>query len=180
MLVIDKRTVYLWYCCYNGKTNLCSLQILFTGVKQVRCQIFCFLLLGVCIQERWHSCQVLTFSWRWGGSSTQAWMPTYVSILRIPQMMWVWRTTVEWYWQGKTEKLGRKTCPSATLSTTNPTWTYSGANPVLRGERPATNHLSHGTARQFLLTFMKVRKPYVMTSVRIAGCLQKSTHETGI
>jgi hypothetical protein len=22
-----------------------------------------------------------------GGSSTQAWMPTYVSILRIPQMM---------------------------------------------------------------------------------------------
>jgi hypothetical protein len=37
------------------------------------------------------------FSWRWGGSSTQAWMPIYVSILRIPQMIWVWRTTVEWY-----------------------------------------------------------------------------------
>jgi hypothetical protein len=32
-----------------------------------------------------------------GGSSTQAWMPTYVSILRIPQMIWVWRETVEWY-----------------------------------------------------------------------------------
>jgi hypothetical protein len=27
---------------------------------------------------------------------------------------------------GKTEVLGRKTCPSATLSTTNPTWTDSG------------------------------------------------------
>jgi hypothetical protein len=35
--------------------------------------------------------------WRWGGSSTQAWMPTYVSILRIPQIIRVWRATVEWY-----------------------------------------------------------------------------------
>jgi hypothetical protein len=50
-------------------------------------------------------------SWRWFGSSTQAWMPTYVSILRIPQMIWVWRATVEWYWQGKTEKLGEKPVP---------------------------------------------------------------------
>jgi hypothetical protein len=32
-----------------------------------------------------------------GGSSTQAWMPTYVSILRIPQMIRVWRATAEWY-----------------------------------------------------------------------------------
>jgi hypothetical protein len=39
-----------------------------------------------------------------------------------------------------------KTCPSATLSTTNPTWTNPGSNPGLRGERPATNRLSHGTA----------------------------------
>jgi hypothetical protein len=40
----------------------------------------------------------------------------------------------------------RKTCPSATLSTTNPTWIDPGANSSLRGERPATNRLSHGTA----------------------------------
>jgi hypothetical protein len=39
-----------------------------------------------------------------------------------------------------------KTCPSVTLSTTNPTWTDPGSNPGLRGERPATNRLSHGTA----------------------------------
>jgi hypothetical protein len=51
------------------------------------------------------------FSWRWCGSSTQAWMPTYVSILRIPQMIWVWSATVEWYWQGKTEELGEKPVP---------------------------------------------------------------------
>jgi hypothetical protein len=36
------------------------------------------------------------FPWRWGGSSTQARMPTYVSILRVPQMIRVWRATVEW------------------------------------------------------------------------------------
>jgi hypothetical protein len=33
---------------------------------------------------------------------------------------------VEWNWQGKTEVLGWKTCPSATLSTTNTTWTDPG------------------------------------------------------
>jgi hypothetical protein len=40
----------------------------------------------------------------------------------------------------------RITCPSATLSTTNPTWTDPGSNPGHRSERPATNLLSHGTA----------------------------------
>jgi hypothetical protein len=44
------------------------------------------------------------------------------------------------------EKTKRKTCCSATLSTTNRTWIEPGANPGLRGKRPATNHLSHGTA----------------------------------
>jgi hypothetical protein len=48
--------------------------------------------------------------------------------------------------RGKTEVLGKKTCPSATLSTTNPTWTDPGSNPGLRGGRQAANRLSHGTA----------------------------------
>jgi hypothetical protein len=30
-----------------------------------------------------------------GVGQTQAWMPTYVSILRIPHIICVWRTTVE-------------------------------------------------------------------------------------
>jgi hypothetical protein len=42
-------------------------------------------------------------------------------------------TPVEWYWQGKTEGLGKKTRPSATLSTTNPTWIALGAKQGLRG-----------------------------------------------
>ena len=40
----------------------------------------------------------------------------------------------------------RKPCPSATLSTTNLTWTDPGSNPGLRCEMPATDRLSHGTA----------------------------------
>jgi hypothetical protein len=40
-----------------------------------------------------------------------------------------------------------KTFPSATLSTTNPTWTDPGSNPGLHGGMPATDRLSHGTAQ---------------------------------
>jgi hypothetical protein len=45
---------------------------------------------------------------------------------------------------GENRSAQRKTCSSATLSTTNPTWTDTGWNPGLRGERPATDRLSHG------------------------------------
>jgi hypothetical protein len=37
-------------------------------------------------------------------------------------------------------------CLSATLCPTNPMWTALGANPDLRGEKPANNRLSNGTA----------------------------------
>jgi hypothetical protein len=47
---------------------------------------------------------------------------------------------------GENRRTRRKTCSVAILSTTNPTWIDPGANPGLRGERPATNDLSHGTA----------------------------------
>jgi hypothetical protein len=47
---------------------------------------------------------------------------------------------------GENRRTLRKTCPSATLSTTNPTWIFPGANPGLRGEIPATTDLSHSTA----------------------------------
>jgi hypothetical protein len=42
------------------------------------------------------------------------------------------------------------------LSTTNPTWTDPGSNPGLRGERPATNRLSHGTALHYSCFYWKV------------------------
>jgi hypothetical protein len=54
---------------------------------------------------------------------------------------WVWSTQWNENWQGK-PKYSEKTCPSATLSTTNPTWPDLGHC----GGKPATNHLSYGTA----------------------------------
>jgi hypothetical protein len=48
--------------------------------------------------------------------------------------------------KGEYPRTRKKICPSATLSITNSTWTEPGANPGVRGQRQATNGLSHGTA----------------------------------
>jgi hypothetical protein len=53
---------------------------------------------------------------------------------------------------GEKRRTRGKTCPSATLSTTNPTRTDPGSNPGFRGGRPAANRLSHGTAKRGLRT----------------------------
>jgi hypothetical protein len=47
-------------------------------------------------------------------------------------------------WQGKT-RYSEKTCPSAALSTANPTY-CPDANPGRRDGKPAINRLSYGTA----------------------------------
>jgi hypothetical protein len=47
---------------------------------------------------------------------------------------------------GENRSTRGETCPSATLSTTNSTWTDPGLNPGLRGESPGTNRLKRGTA----------------------------------
>jgi hypothetical protein len=71
-------------------------------------------------------------------------LPSLTDILFIPQMIWVgerrWNDTD----RGK-PKTRRKTCPRATLSTTNPTWIDPGANPGLCGQNPATNRLIPST-----------------------------------
>ena len=58
----------------------------------------------------------------------------------------------EWEWRFggmilrvKNRVLWEKTCLTATLSTPNLTRTSLGFVPGLRGERPATNHMGHGT-----------------------------------
>jgi hypothetical protein len=58
---------------------------------------------------------------------------------------WVWSSRWNENWQEK-PKYSDKTCPSATLSTTNPTWTDLGSNPGRRSGKPAANRLSYGTA----------------------------------
>jgi hypothetical protein len=56
---------------------------------------------------------------------------------------WLWRNWWNEDWQGK-PKYSEKTCPSATLSTTNSTWLDPGLNQGRRGGKPATNRLSYG------------------------------------
>jgi hypothetical protein len=58
---------------------------------------------------------------------------------------WLWSSRWNEDLQG-TPKYSEKTCPSATLSTTDPTWPDLGSNPGRRGGKPATNRLSYGTA----------------------------------
>jgi hypothetical protein len=58
---------------------------------------------------------------------------------------------------GEKWRTRRKTCPSTTLSTTNPTWTDPGGNPGLYCERLATSHLSYGTALEVSYISRKLR-----------------------
>jgi hypothetical protein len=80
-----------------------------------------------------------------------------LSYCTCPEWLWRWRI-FRWNedWQGK-PKYSEKTCPSATLSTTNPTWPDPGLNPGRRGGKPATNRLSYGAAIYGLQTCRSVR-----------------------
>jgi hypothetical protein len=73
--------------------------------------------------------------------------PLFGLFLPAPDNRWRWLWSNRWnaYWQGK-PKYSKKTCPSATSSTTNPTWPDPGSNPGSRGGKPATNHLNYGAA----------------------------------
>jgi hypothetical protein len=75
-----------------------------------------------------------------------------------------WQMLIEQWWNdadGENRRTRRETYPSATLSTTNPTWSDAGANPRhsmwgaganpgLHGERLATNRSNHGTTLKML------------------------------
>jgi hypothetical protein len=58
---------------------------------------------------------------------------------------WMWSSRRNKTCQGK-PKYSEKICPSANLSTTNPTWPDLGSNPGRRGGKRVTNRLSYGTA----------------------------------
>jgi hypothetical protein len=53
--------------------------------------------------------------------------------------------------RGNRSMYSEKACPSATLSTTNPTSLDPGLNPDRRGGKPATNRLSYGAAQALCL-----------------------------
>jgi hypothetical protein len=63
-----------------------------------------------------------------------------------------------------------KTCPSATLSATYLTWSGSGSQTSDRDDRPATSHLSHGTAYSVLwLIVMFVLSARTLQRIRSAS-----------
>jgi hypothetical protein len=87
------------------------------------------------------SIQLLCCSCRWGETMSLncGHQRAYCS---SPRLIWVWRATVEWCWQGKTRELGNKPVPVPLCPTQIPHG-LPGANPGLCCERPATNRLSH-------------------------------------
>jgi hypothetical protein len=82
--------------------------------------------------------------------------------------IWVWRDTVEWYWEGMTEQHGK-----------NLSQCYFHQPQVLHGreqghlgERPATNRLSHGTAYVFSYT-LKLGSNAIVLSCLLMFCPRK-------
>jgi hypothetical protein len=67
---------------------------------------------------------------------------------------------------GENRRTRRITSPNDTSSPSNPIRTDTGANPGLRGERKATNHVSHGTALILQKLFMNV-------AARVPSCFMK-------
>jgi hypothetical protein len=84
----------------------------------------------------------------WGGVrlSPLGTSATNWPIVPVPDdRWWVWSSLWNENWQGR-QKYSEKPYPSATLSTTNPTWPDLSSNSGCRGGNPATNRLSYGTA----------------------------------
>jgi hypothetical protein len=83
----------------------------------------------------------------WGETESTWYIGHCWPIVPAPDDRWWWLWSTWWNenWQGK-QKYSEKTCPSATLSTTNPTWPDLRSNPGRHGGKPATSRLGYGTA----------------------------------
>jgi hypothetical protein len=103
-----------------------------------------------CVRARAQSIQLFTFTYTsyMGRIYNKFHVHVSVSELRPPtgllfftQMMYDMDSQDRIILTGENRRTRRKSCPIATLSTSNSTWTDPGANPRLRGERPAANRL---------------------------------------
>jgi hypothetical protein len=85
------------------------------------------------------------FFFKWGGTKSTRYWGHFWPVVQAPDDRWGWLWSNWWNeeWQGK-PKYSEKTCPSATLSTTNPTWPDPDSNPGRRSGKSATNRLSYG------------------------------------
>jgi hypothetical protein len=85
---------------------------------------------------------------------------------------------MEHWWRilaGENTCTRRKTSPSSTLTTRNLTWTDLGSTPVLRGERPAADCLSHGTSNLKLTVILRNNKDLIRTSQK-TNCICVKDH----
>jgi hypothetical protein len=105
----------------------------------------------------------------WGGTESTRYCGHFWPIVKAPDDRWGWLLSNWWNedWQGK-PKYSEKTFPSATLSTTNPTWPDPGSNPGRRGGKSATNRLSYGAhftvTKRFTKRFLVTRpSPGILT-----------------
>jgi hypothetical protein len=73
--------------------------------------------------------------------------------------------SVEWELAGETEVFGEN-LPQYHFVHHNPTWLALGSNPGRRGEKPASNRLSYGTASVKALE-MHYSKPQTVTGFKM-------------
>jgi hypothetical protein len=106
------------------------------------------------------------------GTSATVW-PTVPAL--NDRWWWMWSSRWNENWEVKL-KYSEKTCPSATLSTTNPTWPDLGSNPGCHGGKPATNHLSYGTAYHNTVRGNKFTNCDMTPKSQTTGVLEESLH----
>jgi hypothetical protein len=83
-----------------------------------------------CCTCQWGEKMPVNCNQQWASCSSLKW---YISLESHGGMMLT----------DENQRTQRETCPSATLSTTNPTWTDPSTNLGPCYERPATKHLNH-------------------------------------
>jgi hypothetical protein len=90
-----------------------------------------------------------------GGETESIWYISHYQAYctSLNDRWWVWNNGWNENWQGNLKYLD-KTCPSATLSTTYPTWPDLGSISGCRGGKPATNSLNYGAAFWLWVTSM--------------------------
>jgi hypothetical protein len=86
--------------------------------------------------------------------SLVCWGETWVQLARWPLFVVFYQPRmIDDVWSSRNEncqekpKYLEKTCPGATLSTTDPTWPDLGSNSGRRDGKPTTNRLSYGASR---------------------------------
>jgi hypothetical protein len=103
--------------------------------------------------RKWEGNDIVVCVVSWGGVtlnplgiSTIIWR---IVSVRDDGLWWVWNSLLNYNWKGK-HQYSEKTCPRATLFTTNSIWPDLDSNRARGGRKPTTNRLSYGTANTYV------------------------------